>query len=156
MNRLTPGQRVRFFSRLNGNDLVLGFVQPESSNHSAWTTVVKYLSRGNRTVGTAFDVEAGTGGFRLKWAQDTDQYLCWWPEGQQLNLMHSAFANRSDRYDTTIFTTDPVESDNWLVLNNREKSRVVDVAGSMIDEDTPVLSWRWNAGNNQIWRTELA
>jgi Ricin-type beta-trefoil lectin domain-like len=48
-----------------------------------------------------------------------------------------------------------VKDGRWFALNNDNHSYVVDVQGGATADNTPVLSWKWNGGDNQIWRAEI-
>lgn len=152
MINLSPGNTVRFHSYMN-SDVVLGLQEDPGSNHSAWSTLVRRPSSFGVSNQTAFHVEAADGGFRLRWL-GLGHYLLWWDPRHPLQAMEAGNAVRF--YNTqTIFTYDAVEDGNWFALNNHNKTYVLDVAGLIQEPGTQILSWPWNGGVNQIWRTEL-
>lgn len=42
----------------------------------------------------------------------------------------------------------------WFALNNVFRNRVVDIRESKRDRNTPIISFPWNGGHNQIWRAQ--
>ena len=152
---LTPGARVRFISYLD-IDVALGVNTP-ADKWTAPPTAVKRLSEGNRTDRTIFVIEvADNGAFRLRWAADQGQYLAWQAPYKQLWLIDKATALHPRYCETSLFTVDAVKDGNWFALNNAQHTHVVDIDHGSTASGTAVFSWRWNGGDNQVWRSEAA
>jgi hypothetical protein len=152
---LTPGASVRFFSYL-GADFVLGAAQ-DSRDHY-YKTALKHLSNGNNNHTTTFIIEAAEQDcFRLKWAQNPKTYLTWNSHTQKLILsdyIGYRVGGIGTNAEVSLFRVDAVKDGNWFALNNLQRQSVLDLSGSITAENNPVISWQWNGGDNQIWRTE--
>lgn len=172
VSEFANGRRIRLISRLD-QEVALGL-------HSFWpapatggsgvigalirsvapplnsSVSVHRLSLGSNDT-AVLRADAVDGGFTLSWADQPGCFL-YWTDGQfglfddrpQPSLLSSVMGDQS--YDKT-FTIDWVDG-CWFALNNHDHSRVADVRGASSDERTPIVSFGWNGGDNQIWRAQ--
>lgn len=173
VSEFSNGRRIRLVSRLD-QDVVLGL-------HASWpprptgdgntflervmrsvspplnsSVSVHRLSLGSNET-TVLRADAVDGGFKLSWADQPGCYL-FWTDGQ-----FGLFDDRSNtgvvasvlgaQSQDNVFTVDFVDG-CWFALNNRDHGRVADVRGGSSDERTPIISFGWNGGDNQIWRAQ--
>jgi hypothetical protein len=149
------GGRLRLVSYLSTNDTkyVIGCVPMYGTNRiEGYRTVLRPAANINDDTAT-FILRTDPLGFRLYWAQDPKWFLTW------INTRINLYLNWADNYlDHTysIFTVDSVKDGNWFALNNYNHQWVVDVDHSGTADNTKVISWEWNGGDNQIWRPESA
>ncbi len=153
---LTPGARVRFISYLNP-DCILGATGSEFGTKPN-NAVLKNLSTTNNST-TIWAIEAGVDGlFKVRWTQEKDSYLKSMGGlspmliGSDLSLVRTL---KGEFSKMGMFRADPVKDGNWFALNQYDGNRVMDVRGSSTAAGTQILSYPWNGGDNQIWRTEL-
>ena len=149
------GQRVRFFTKLNGlsgNNLVLG------AQFGKWPAFFLHslAKNGPAPAQTLFEVNdvQPDGGFQLYLRHvpgTEDMKITWyWPDHCTLALNPAYLDSR----EQDVFRIDSL-GDPWFALNNEGKSRVVDVYGSQTAENSQVDAWKWNEGDNQWWRVEI-
>lgn len=149
---LTPGARVRFISGLNP-DCVLG-ATGSNWGRTVNQTVLRNLSTTNNS-STEWIIEAGSDGlFKVKWV----------PEGTYLQFMSKlgpllvdpdpAQSSFEQFRKNALLRADPVRDGNWFALNRYDGDQVMDVRRSDTLAGTSVISFPWNGGDNQIWRTE--
>ena len=146
------GQRVHFYTRLNG---VTGddFVLAAAFGHWPAFYLHSLAMGGPAPSQTIFEVdEVGPdGGFQLflrNLPGVSDMKITWyWPDHCSLAL-NPAYM---DSGDDDVFRIDSL-GDPWFALNNEGKSRVVDVYDSQLAENAQVDAFTWNGGDNQWWR----
>jgi hypothetical protein len=88
------------------------------------------------------------------WEIFTDWIPDWvWDRGRDKARMGPlTICNRTDAGNNIRF--DPLTAP-YLAINDEDRKRVFDVAGSRTDPNTPVLCWEWNGGDNQQWKLEF-
>lgn len=138
-----PGQQ-------NARDLMAYSVGVGWSDYEDTTTLL--ASSAGRPV-----VEGQEQFFNLSWADDP--WLQDHPDSPKSSLkwMDGQFEmTNAAHYDGTAetgFCVDFVEG-CWFALNNVFRNRVVDIRESRRDRNTPIISFPWNGGHNQIWRAQ--
>lgn len=150
MSLPTPGHRVRFISYLNP-DCVLGTKEYDNDLRRA---ALRNLSTNNNTSTLWFIQESIGGAFKIQWAYNPSKYLHWMGSQESLWIGEDPSRYPQSSY-SALFRVDPVKDGDWFALNNYARDRVVDVAASNTAADTDILCWRWNGGDNQVWRTEI-
>ena len=149
------GQKVRFFTKLNGvsgDEFVLG-----ARFGAPWPAFFLHsLAMGGPAPSqTLFEVDCvqPDGGFQLFLRNvpgTADMKITWyWPDHCMLALNPSFMDSGND----DVFRIDAL-TDPWFALNNEGKSRVVDVYDSTLSENAQVDAWTWNGGDNQWWRVQ--
>lgn len=134
-----------------------------------YVTTSKYLSVTNEYFGTykpalrSIDQGPGTvwrrrdrgpGAFHL--IHEGTNHALIWMGGTGLGLLHPDRYQYDQDKDHLIFTGDLLDPAPWFALNNNEHDKVVDVDHGRTDENTPVIGFPWNGGDNQKWRMEDA
>ncbi len=98
-----------------------------------------------------FDGQSDGRGFGLRWAKDRTQFATVVNQRTQVYL---ASANNFLTDSYSILTVDSVKDGNWFALNNNDHKWVLDAKGARNADKTPIITWEWNNGDNQIWRAE--
>src|SRR5262249_42825423 len=84
----------------------------------------------------------------LKWAKDPDLFVTSFRPRQPCMLLRMG----------SPFRMNAVKADPWFVANfdyvPNSDPWVLHLAGSNIRDETPILLWPGNGGDNQIWRIE--
>lgn len=152
------GFRARLISYLTtdpaSEKYVLGCVPYfAGSRQEGYFLALRRLSQANNNSTTFFfDWENNLSGFRLRWGSDQSKFATWTGHDSPLYL------NSDPQFltkDSSLFTTDSVKDGRWSALNTSNHSYVLDVKGGTTADNTPVLQWKWNGGDNQVWRAEM-
>jgi hypothetical protein len=96
--------------------------------------------------------------FNLSWADDPypqrhptvgrRSCLRWVNDGQ---FQLTNCADPGDSWGSTGFAVDFVDG-CWFALNDVFHLQVADIQGGAKEANTPIISFPWNGGHNQIWR----
>lgn len=152
-----PGVKARLVSYLTTDPAlekyVLGYVPFGGARQEGYMLVLRHLSQANNDSTTfTFDGQSDGSGFRLRAGGDTSQFATF------INVRNQLYLESASNFltaDYSIFTIDAVKGDGpWFALNNFNKKWVVDIKGGGNADKTPIISWDWNGGDNQIWRAE--
>ena len=112
--------------------------------------VLRHLSLAD-DASTTFYVDGGWSDLRLYSGQDRSKFVIWGNPQDDLR-----FSNNKNFLipQATFLSIEAVKADPWFALYNWNRQWVVDVAASHTDDKSRVVSWKWNGGDNQIWRME--
>jgi hypothetical protein len=109
-------------------------------------TAVRRLSAGSRGESIFITQPEGSKRFALGRPDGRGYYVLPDEIGPRLKIAPPGMAGPK-----MFFTIDFVDG-CWFALNDYDRSQVVDVSGSGMDEGNPITMWPWNGGDNQKWR----
>ena len=90
-------------------------------------------------------------GIRLYWARTSSLFVAW-SFAKMPCFLSNAPIQRSER--SSILVVREANADPWFNLLDWQQQFAIDVAGNKSDDQTLVLMWNRNGGDNQVWRFE--
>lgn len=148
ISEFSGGRRIRLISYLN-EDVAIG----GSMGTMGWYALsVHNVSTGDPEQSIFVVHAADRGMFTLDWGAQHGNWMSW--EGDASNTLQLEPLSDNlagDRVNPPEFTVDFVNG-CWFALNDPKRYYVVDCSGSGTNAGNPITFWRWNGGNNQIWR----
>jgi hypothetical protein len=111
---------------------------------------LRHLSLANDD-STTFYLDGDWSDFRMYAGQDRSKFLMWGNPQSDFR-----FSNNKNFLvpQVTFLSIDAVKADPWFALYDWNHQWVVDVAASHTADKSRIVSWKWNGGDNQIWRME--